>query len=461
MWDTIWNVIQVSFWGLMILGLVISGISTYIRWIRSISRLRVRVISIIGLVLMVGGLIFFFSNFSNIRVFHPISRPPTTISYTKVSNLTIEVTWRSEQEIGSLNPVTVVLLPTSSSFPKDGSGQTQVSSQPTPVGTPDVPIIQAFGTHYDASAKADLQGNGAFQVFGPQPQLIQSLDQPGKVSFGWTVKPLPTESKSPPYLTLSIIGIWSPKGWEGNMDKCPSPLECRPLLDYKQLNVEVTDPAPPTPLSGLVLGLLVTIAGPLITLSGLIVNLYLVWFIRKKRREEQHFQEEGKLLSVTEEDITSYINIYLLCSSNPRDVKYLDELKKHLNPLARRLNVLLRAKKDIPPGANQEQELSTYIDQAHLILCLVSPDFLESDQCYEEMNLVTKRMDAGEVVVIPLLIRSVHGWQDTPLGKLQPLPRDEKPLSARRDWEKVMRDIAQDVQHIVEQLRQCLDGKGS
>jgi hypothetical protein len=59
-----------------------------------------------------------------------------------------------------------------------------------------------------------------------------------------------------------------------------------------------------------------------------------------------------------------------------------------------------------------------YINQAHLILFLVSPDFLASDACYEEMKLAMRRMNTKEVSVIPFLMRHTAGWQDTPLGIL-------------------------------------------
>ena len=47
----------------------------------------------------------------------------------------------------------------------------------------------------------------------------------------------------------------------------------------------------------------------------------------------------------------------------------------------RQPKLYLWQKRLISPGANWEQEISTYVNQAHLILFLVSLDFLASDTC--------------------------------------------------------------------------------
>lgn len=122
--------------------------------------------------------------------------------------------------------------------------------------------------------------------------------------------------------------------------------------------------------------------------------------------------------------------------------------------LRRRPNVYLWEKRFISPGANREQEIAGYIHQAHLILFLVSPDFLASDHCYEEIKWAMKRREAGEVSVIPILIRHTASWQETPVGVLEPLPADRKPIRDRLDREEAMRTIAERIQNIARAMRQ-------
>lgn len=153
------------------------------------------------------------------------------------------------------------------------------------------------------------------------------------------------------------------------------------------------------------------------------------------------------------------INIYISSASTSEDQTLLDELEKQLSVLKRQPKLSLWQKRLISPGTHREQEISAYLCQAHLILFLMSPDFLASDQCYEEMKLAMAKMNAKEVSVIPLLLCHTAGWQDTPIGMLEPLPSDRKTVSDRADRERTMCDIAEHIRHAVEQIRQNLPDK--
>jgi len=183
-------------------GLIIFFI--YAREKRSTSDSLVRLVSNFGLGLIALGLIAF--------AFTVTYRPPSvcagcfplkdSISDTDISGLSIHTSWWSDQETHSSTFVEVEILPTPSTTPTVEPSQTQASSQLTPVGTPNVPIAQAFGTQYDVFAKATLSAS-AFDV-DPQQQPIQSLNQKG-VLFTWTVAPKYAGSQ---VLNISVTGIW-------------------------------------------------------------------------------------------------------------------------------------------------------------------------------------------------------------------------------------------------------------
>ena len=64
------------------------------------------------------------------------------------------------------------------------------------------------------------------------------------------------------------------------------------------------------------------------------------------------------------------------------------------------------------------------MEDAQIILLLISPSFLASDYCYD---IETKRAldghDKGEAKVIPVLLRPVD-WEGAPFARLQGLPID-------------------------------------
>lgn len=122
--------------------------------------------------------------------------------------------------------------------------------------------------------------------------------------------------------------------------------------------------------------------------------------------------------------------------------------------LRRQPNIYLWDKRSLVAGKNRQLEITTHINQAHLILLLFSPDFLASDECYEEMVQAAKRANTEEAHVIPILMRSTANWQSTPIGHLEPLPADRKPVSDRSDRDKALGDIAEHIGQVIAQIRQ-------
>lgn len=124
------------------------------------------------------------------------------------------------------------------------------------------------------------------------------------------------------------------------------------------------------------------------------------------------------------------------------------ELEKHLILLQRSGRIKWWHKQSITAGAEWNQETKAHLDAAHLILLLISPDFLASDYCYSmEMQRALERDKQGEVRVVPIVLRHVS-WEDAPFQHLQVLPRDGTPVVSNR-WE------SQDAAwvHVVEELR--------
>src|SRR5215469_1243043 len=109
------------------------------------------------------------------------------------------------------------------------------------------------------------------------------------------------------------------------------------------------------------------------------------------------------------------------------DELLLNKLKAHLRPLQRQGLIEVWHDRDINAGTEWEREISNHLNEANIILLLVSPDFMDSDYCYGiEMKRAIERHERGEARVIPVILRHVY-WQGI-LGTLQALPTDAKPV---------------------------------
>ncbi|MCB0192819.1 MAG: SUMF1/EgtB/PvdO family nonheme iron enzyme [Anaerolineae bacterium] len=130
-----------------------------------------------------------------------------------------------------------------------------------------------------------------------------------------------------------------------------------------------------------------------------------------------------------------------------------DELDKHLAFLRRSKLIKGWYDGDISAGEDWQQAIHQNLHTADIILLLVSPDFIASDYCYDvEMKKAMARHEAGEAVVIPVILRPCI-WEDAPFGKLQALPQDAKPIIFWSHRDQGFHDVARSLRLVVRQLQ--------
>ena len=148
--------------------------------------------------------------------------------------------------------------------------------------------------------------------------------------------------------------------------------------------------------------------------------------------------------------------IATFCCYAHEDAKLLDELKSHLSPLQRLKTVKMWDDGEINAGTEWTPEIKKQLNDAQIILLLISADFINSEYCYgTEMKHALERHKRGEAKVVPIVLRPVSGWKNVPsgnihLGELRALPTGTKPADTKpvttwtnRDeaWENVARGI--------------------
>lgn len=147
--------------------------------------------------------------------------------------------------------------------------------------------------------------------------------------------------------------------------------------------------------------------------------------------------------------------VEIFCCYAHEDRSHLQNLTKHLMPLKREGLVTLWTDTDINAGVEWEKEIRLHLNTSHIILLLVSPDFIASDYCYGiEMTRAMERHANDEAQVIPIILRSID-WLNTPFGKIQALPTDGKPIigCGWHNIDEAFEDVAHGIRKVVENLR--------
>lgn len=131
------------------------------------------------------------------------------------------------------------------------------------------------------------------------------------------------------------------------------------------------------------------------------------------------------------------------------DEEFRRELEKHLSFLKRSNKIIGWHDRRISAGANWEQEINENIDQAQIILMLLSPDFINSDYCFETESIrALERHNKKEALVIPIIIRPCL-WTQTPFKSIQALPTDGKPISTFENLDEAWLYVAEGLLEVI------------
>src|SRR6266581_252357 len=121
--------------------------------------------------------------------------------------------------------------------------------------------------------------------------------------------------------------------------------------------------------------------------------------------------------------------IIIFYSYAEADRVWRDQLATHLSQLRRDEGIEEWHEQQILAGADRAQEIDQAISSAHIVLLLISADFLASDACYDiEMQHALERHRRGEARVIPIIVRPCD-WRHSPLAHLQCLPHASQPIA--------------------------------
>lgn len=148
------------------------------------------------------------------------------------------------------------------------------------------------------------------------------------------------------------------------------------------------------------------------------------------------------------------VKIKVFYSCSPEDRKLRDELVTHLG----RVYVDHLDDRQILPGEARSKKIELYLNTADVILLLISPKYIASDDCYHvQMGRALERQAAGEVQVIPIIL-SPTDYPNEPFSKLEVLPTGGKPVTRWLDRQEALHNVAVGVRKVIAStfIKQCI-----
>ncbi|MBE9034770.1 toll/interleukin-1 receptor domain-containing protein [aff. Roholtiella sp. LEGE 12411] len=138
------------------------------------------------------------------------------------------------------------------------------------------------------------------------------------------------------------------------------------------------------------------------------------------------------------------------------DEKLREQLEKHLSSLKREGVITDWHNRKIGAGKEWQNEIDTHLNTSHIILLLISPNFMYSNYCWDvEVKRAMERYEAQEARVIPVILESVD-WINAPFGRLQPLPERGKPVKKWGNRNDAFLSVAKGIRIAAKELAENL-----
>lgn len=142
--------------------------------------------------------------------------------------------------------------------------------------------------------------------------------------------------------------------------------------------------------------------------------------------------------------------IKIVAWSASEDLLFWEQLSRHLEALKYQKLITLWHPQEISPGAQARENFHAHLQEADLILLLISSYILPAI-CGSEMEQALQRYINGEVTIIPVLLRPCD-YQGTPISQLPFLPERGKAITQWSNRQGAMVDTAKGIRHAVEVL---------
>ena len=139
----------------------------------------------------------------------------------------------------------------------------------------------------------------------------------------------------------------------------------------------------------------------------------------------------------------------LFISYSKKDIAYLNDFKKHLSPLIHNNDLITWDDKNIIPGEEWDERIVRELNEADIIIFLVSADFLATDYILnKEVKTAILRHERKDTRVIPVIIRKCM-WKEMEFSKLNALPRKGKSVKSYNDTDMAWCEVVEEIKLVL------------
>jgi hypothetical protein len=143
--------------------------------------------------------------------------------------------------------------------------------------------------------------------------------------------------------------------------------------------------------------------------------------------------------------------VKVFISYSRKDKDLMEELLTHLKVLTRS-NPHLEIWYDglLEPGVLWDDTIKKKLHSAHIVLLLISANFLITDYIWNiEVQSTLEKQQKGELTAIPVIMKACD-WEPTPIGRFQAIPRKGMTISSFPDRDEGLSLVVKEIKSVIE-----------
>ena len=126
-----------------------------------------------------------------------------------------------------------------------------------------------------------------------------------------------------------------------------------------------------------------------------------------------------------------------------------DEFRSMIAPLERAGAWKVWDDRYLLPGDEWNTEILKQLSEANVIVLLLTKEFFNSNYIYNiELTRAVERHEAGKALLIGVVV-SPCLWEETPLSRVQLLPKDGAPVEINPNWDEVWKAVAKKIKEAI------------
>lgn len=145
------------------------------------------------------------------------------------------------------------------------------------------------------------------------------------------------------------------------------------------------------------------------------------------------------------------IEVFILF--NQEDRQLFHEFKRHLSPMEIQGLISIWDEDQIIGGTDRRQAIDLHLQNAPLVLLLVSANLMASRESYALIRQALATHTPPKGYVVPVLLHEAD-WEHSDFGQLAPLPANRKPIGSWTNRHAAFIDVAKGIRALIEAYKQ-------